>query len=366
MDNHNHDHEEVNLDGISYEVEKLTSSEIKLKVKVGGNHYTEAHNAAYKVLAAETTVAGFRPGKAPRNLIEARLGPRLLEETLNVLLPRVTTKVVSKEKLTPLNTVKYDLTKFTLDGDIEYSAEFSILPEVELPDFAKISGEKPKVNVEDSEVDELFTRLKSEIIAEQKAKEDTAERENDKEGEAELKEEAVEIDWSKELGMPEVKTEDEVRAKLKANILSRKESEAEDQYNTDIVKKVIESSKIGAPAPLVAQLISAKEGDYRKRIEDLGLKFEDFLKLQKTDLAKLQETWKADAEFQVQTDVLFVTVAKTYELKVMAEDIDTEIAKIEDPKLKADYDSPQGREYIASTLLRQKALQKILGLVKKA
>src|SRR5699024_8589874 len=105
---------------------------------------------AYKSLAGQVNIPGFRPGKAPAKLLEARIGrPAVLEQVVNDMIPARYSEAVDEHELKGLAQPEIEVTK-TEDGDfVEFTAEADARPEITLPTFSELS-----VTVETPETDD--------------------------------------------------------------------------------------------------------------------------------------------------------------------------------------------------------------------
>ena len=151
-------------------------------------------------------------------------------------------------------------------------------------------------------------------------------------------------------------TVEELKNILRKQLMDQKKSLAVNKQVQEVIDKVIKDAKISAPAKLVDQEVHKKEHNYGHRIEQLGLKVEDFLKTQNKTLEELRKGWREEAERQIQTDLLLFEIAKVNKLKVENEEVTSEITAITDEKLKAQYDTYDGRAYVSGIILQQKAL----------
>jgi trigger factor len=354
-----------------YKITDLEDSRKQLEIKVEAPALVAAMDKAYKKLSAEVEIPGFRPGKAPRNLVEAKLGARLYEEAINDLIPQITAMVMMETKLNPLDYAEYSVKKVSKDEGLEYTASFTAMPEVKIPDFSKIDVKREEPEVSEKEIEESFQRLKKSIVEKEEEGKSTGDDDSDSGSDSEKtkgqkeskkewkKEKEVKIDWAKELLDEAIKTEEDVRERIKEIILQKKKEEKENEFVDNLVRKAIEKAEIKAPKNIVAAEAESMEKQYKERIEKLGMKVEDFLKTQQTDLDTMRENWRKDAEFKISTDLLFSAIASKHGLKVETADVDAELAKVTDEKTKSQYSTEQGRNYISSVLLRQRALQKL-------
>ena len=155
------------------------------------------------------------------------------------------------------------------------------------------------------------------------------------------------------LGMDTVaKLEEQIKHQLE----HQKKHLAEDKKVQDMLDEAIKLSKIKVPQAIVDEEIERQEADYKARIEQLGLKLEDFLKAQKTSLDELKKTWNESAEKRIATELLLFEIVKVEKIQVTQEELSREIASIQDPKMKEEYASEAGQRFVMSVILQQKAI----------
>ncbi|MDO5076141.1 trigger factor [Corynebacterium sp.] len=157
-------------------VEHLNDTRVKLTVEVSFDEMKPEFDQAYEAIAQQISIPGFRKGKAPRQLIEARVGRGpVLEQVLNDVVPSRYEQALEEHKLVALGAPTWDLSKVE-DGEyIEFVAETDIRPEITVPDFAEISVEVPAIEVSDedlvAELDRLRSRFASLVEVERAAQE---------------------------------------------------------------------------------------------------------------------------------------------------------------------------------------------------
>lgn len=133
-------------------VEKLSETRVKLTVEVPFSELDNEIKNAYQAIAGQINIPGFRPGKAPRQLIDARVGRGpILEQVVNDMLPSRYEAAVAENDLNPLGQPDIEITKLE-DGElVEFTAAVDVRPEITVPDFSAISVEVPAL--QDSEED---------------------------------------------------------------------------------------------------------------------------------------------------------------------------------------------------------------------
>src|SRR5437016_5230446 len=95
-------------------------------------------------LASRAKIEGFRPGRAPRALVEARLGPAVLrEEVVETMVPDVIRQALDKESIDPIDNPDVEVLEFERGKPAKLKATISVMPAVDLGDMDKIKVEPP-------------------------------------------------------------------------------------------------------------------------------------------------------------------------------------------------------------------------------
>ena len=145
-------------------VEQQSATRVKITVEVPFDELKPEFDKAHEALSQQVQIPGFRKGKAPAKLIEARVGRGpILEQVLNEMVPSRYGQAVEEHDLKVIGQPEVDVTKLE-DGDVvEFTAEVDVRPEIELPDFSDISVEVDALKADDeavqSELDNLLARF---------------------------------------------------------------------------------------------------------------------------------------------------------------------------------------------------------------
>ena len=279
----------------TFEKKKTADEQTELTIKVNKERFLSEKAKAYKKLSANIAVPGFRPGKGPDNLLEAKLGTSLYEETVNKLIPQITLEVLQAEKLNPLSQIKYQLKKATNEEGLEYTATFVELPQIKLADFKRIKPKTEEVKVTEAEVDKTIDQL---VGINRKRKQQGAEKEHDhdhdhghdhkhehaKKDESPKAAASISSAQEKKITDAEVKelglgfdTVEKLREELKKRIEQEKKIDQESRKLEGIIAEAVKMSDVKVPKALIQSEADRHEHDYTHKVEDLGLKLEDFL-----------------------------------------------------------------------------------------
>ncbi|WJY68621.1 trigger factor [Corynebacterium auris] len=146
-------------------VDKLSETRVKLTVNVPFDELGNEIDQAYAAIAQQVTIPGFRRGKAPRQLIDARFGRGpILEQVVNDMLPSRYEQAVLENELNPIGQPEVDVTKIEDKDFVEFTAEVDVRPEIEVPDFSAISVTVPAISVTDEDVDADLEDLRARFV----------------------------------------------------------------------------------------------------------------------------------------------------------------------------------------------------------
>jgi trigger factor len=143
-------------------VEVLSPTRVRLDVEVAYSEF-EAHVAnAYKKVASQVNIPGFRKGKIPASMIDQRVGRgTVIDEAINSALPEFYGQAAREHKVAVIGRPEVDVKEFVDNEKLVFAVEVDVRPEVVLPDFSKITIEVDDVKVEDSDVDEQIESLRT-------------------------------------------------------------------------------------------------------------------------------------------------------------------------------------------------------------
>ena len=138
---------------------KLTTS-VEITVNFDRDDLEPARLKALTKLAQGMKIAGFRKGKAPANLVEQHVDPNeLSSQTLDIAIRSSLPKIFEKEKITPISMPHVNVTKYIPGEMAEFTVEADILPEVKLGDYKKLKTKPEKVEIKDSDVNDVLQRI---------------------------------------------------------------------------------------------------------------------------------------------------------------------------------------------------------------
>ena len=142
-------------------VETLSPTRAKLTVEVPFEELKPSLDAAYKKIAQQINVPGFRKGKVPPMVIDRQVGrAAVLDEAINNALPQLYVQALQEAALQPLAQPEIEITKFEDNETLEFSAEVDVRPEITLPEYDGLEVTVDDVAVTDEDVEEQVKNLR--------------------------------------------------------------------------------------------------------------------------------------------------------------------------------------------------------------
>lgn len=142
-------------------VKKLSDTKVELTISLGSEELSAAEQVALTKMAADVKVPGFRKGKVPASVAAKHVNPvALQEQTLDNALSKAVAEAFMAEKIQALDRPAVDVKKFVPGQELEFTAEVEIIPPVKLGNYKKLKAKRQAVKVEDSEVEEIITRMR--------------------------------------------------------------------------------------------------------------------------------------------------------------------------------------------------------------
>ncbi|EPD31970.1 trigger factor [Propionimicrobium lymphophilum ACS-093-V-SCH5] len=144
--------------------EQINPTRAKLTVEIPFADLEPSIKQAYKNIANQVNIPGFRKGKVPARLIDQRFGRGVvLEEAINKYLPESYAEAVRENDVHPLGQPEIDIKELDDGNKVVYTAELDVRPDFDLPDFSKIKVEVPAIKVDDDLVNERVDMLRTQF-----------------------------------------------------------------------------------------------------------------------------------------------------------------------------------------------------------
>ena len=142
------------------EVERQPGSVSKLQIELPPKEVEKEWDAIANSFARFAKIPGYRPGKAPRAVIDKRFRKEIQDELTKKLVSKSYHEAVEQEHLRVASLTNIEDIQFGEDKSMRFRATVVIAPEFELPDYKKIPVQLPDTKVSDAEIEEALERLR--------------------------------------------------------------------------------------------------------------------------------------------------------------------------------------------------------------
>ena len=142
-------------------VETLSPTRAKLTVEVPFEELKPSLDAAYKTIAQQINVPGFRKGKVPPTVIDRQVGrDAVLDQAINEILPQKYVEALQENSLEPVAQPEIEVTRLEDNEALEFTAEVEVKPEITLPDYEGIEAQVEDIELTDVDVEEQVQALR--------------------------------------------------------------------------------------------------------------------------------------------------------------------------------------------------------------
>jgi len=135
---------------LSVKTEPLPKSQVGMTIEVPADMVDATYEKVLNRLASRSKLEGFRPGRAPRALVEARIGPAALrEEVVEAIVPEVIRQALQEKSIDPIDNPDVEVVELERGRPAQLKATVTVMPEVTLADASSLNVAIPSVEVTD-------------------------------------------------------------------------------------------------------------------------------------------------------------------------------------------------------------------------
>jgi trigger factor len=143
------------------EIKILSDCKREIELEIETEEVTKEFERIVAQLSTRTKVPGFRPGKAPKNLIKQRFYPEIKDSLINSLVPKALNSEFKAQNLNPVGMPVINDLYFKEGEPLRIKAQFEILPAFKLPEYKKIKVKKKNISVLEQEINQSLEELQS-------------------------------------------------------------------------------------------------------------------------------------------------------------------------------------------------------------
>ncbi|MFH0943126.1 MAG: trigger factor [Candidatus Beckwithbacteria bacterium] len=280
----------------------LPKKTFQLEFSVPWDQVKKTYDQVLNQLTKTAKIEGFRPGKAPKDMVEKSIDKgKLYGEVINQLLPLSYAQAISQHQIKPAVSPKITIIKAEENQPWQFKAVSCELPEFKLGDYtASAKGALAKSKL-----------------------------------------------WTPDKGDPTKKQDKELTATQKLNLISQ---------------ALITDTKIELPDLLIETETNRLLAKLLDQIQKLGLTIDQYAASNNKTIDQLKTEYHLTAENTLKLELILQAIAQDKKFKVEDKDIDALINASGDEKVKKQLQSPSERAYLASILKKRQAIDYLLSL----
>ena len=142
-------------------IKVLSGCKREIELDIDADKVMKEFNEIVARFSSQAKIRGFRPGKAPRDLIKQKFYPELKESLINSLVPKALNSELKAQNINPVGMPVVNDLHFKEGEPLRFKVQFEVWPEFELPVYKKIKVKQKKITVEPQEIENSLENLRS-------------------------------------------------------------------------------------------------------------------------------------------------------------------------------------------------------------
>src|SRR5437867_688717 len=314
---------------VSVVTERLPKSQVGMSIEVPAEVVDATYDRVLNRLASRAKIEGFRPGRAPRALVEARVGPAALrEEVVEAMVPEVVQQALVKESIDPID-----------NPDVEVlELERGRPAKVSVPD----SYSEPQLAGKDATIRVTVRGVKEKVLP------------------------PLDDELAKSLTSGKQETAEAYRQAVREDLEESAKSLEKMEREQAVVKALVDASAVEVPDSLIERELTSELESLERTLNRQGMKLDRYLQYLGKNLEQWMEGQRPDAEARLKVDLVLAEFARREGLDPSDEDVleFLEQQADQDEELKGQVgelkQSASARSYFRSRLRRRRVLDRLL------
>lgn len=304
-------------------IERLADSQAAIEGELTLEFLNELRPAALKALGESVKMDGFRPGNVPEAVLVKHVGEmRVLEEVAELALGREYGNILRELKLSPVGRPQVSITKLAPGIPLAFKITVTLEPEFELPDYKKLAKSVARAEVAEA------TEAEADAVIEEIEKHK----------------------WD-----PKLKEGENLRDKVKENLMLEKRHRAQELRRLQIVESLVKETKLEVPKVMVESELDRMLAQFRGDVESHGMKWEEYVKSINKSEEDIKKEWREKAEARVKAELIMMKIAEVEKLEPSTEELEREAEHLLSHH--KDADPLRVRLYVYHMMKTQKVLE---------
>lgn len=347
---------------ITKNIQKQPKSIVEVTITVPWTDLQTTWDQTLNRMAQDVELSGFRKGTAPLPMVEKQLGTRLQDEVLKTAMPNFLIEALKGTDIIPIDYPKYDLLSFVKGSQLQFKATVTNRPHVSVGNYKTIKAIRPTPKpVTEEEVnkviDDLYKRWKERQSRDKSQNSGQAGSINFQGGNITLptngQTSGPDDAFAKAMGAT---TLSDLRGKIRKDLEANVSYNNELDYEEAILQEVEKLTTVEIPEILIQDELNRMLVSLQRRVADMGLLLDDYLKGQNKTLEQLKNEWRIQAEKNVRMELGLADIARMENVVISDAELQAEIGKIQDAKVKAQFEAQEPKLHLRHALRQTRTL----------
>lgn len=365
---------------------KQPKAQVEVQITVPWTDIQTTYDATLARMSAEVEVPGFRKGQVPSSMAEQALGRKLEDEVLKVVMPNALIEALNGTTVVPIDYPQYQVVSFQKNGELKFAAKLTERPIITVGDYKTIKVPKPNLKqVTEEEVnkviDELYRRWKVKNSQSQPSahhpSDGTGQQSSDS-GQSQGAAGSMNFNQTATPAQPQADAAgpndafaqavgaanlSDLKTKIKADLENESKYNSELDYEEAILQEVEKITTVDIPEILIQDELNRMLVSLQRSVTERGLLLDEYLKSQNKTVEALKAEWRPQAEKNVKMELGLSEVARIEGVNIADEELQAEIDKIQDQRVKAQFVQDEPKMHLRHALRQTKTLNLLKGLV---
>lgn len=356
---------------VSKQIQRLPKSIVEVTITVPWVDVSPRFNEVVSKVNQDLELPGFRKGQAPLELVEQKASNQIQQEFLKLVMPQSLVEALSGTDVVPIDYPQYQIVSYAKGSDLTFKARVSERPKVSVGDYKTVKASRPEIKaVTDEEVqkiiDDLFKRWQAKNpptastlpTGPAGSLNFTSPSPSEPTNQPQIS--APSDEFAKAMGAQSL---DDLKKKIKEDLESEAKYNNELDYEENILQEVEKITTVDLPEVLIQDELNRMLVSLQRRVADMGLLLEDYLKGQGKTLEGIKSEWRLQAEKNVKMELGLAEIARIENVSISDAELIAEIDKIQDNKMKQQFEAEEPKMHLRHALRQTKTLNLLKTLV---
>lgn len=309
-------------------------------------------------MSQDTELPGFRKGQAPLDMVEQKVSAQLQQEVFKTVMPQALIDALQGTNIVPIDYPKYEIVGFQKGQGLNFKALVTERPAVKVGSYKGIKVQKPQLKqISDQDVDKVI----SDLFKRWKARNpQVSQPTQDQPPSQPQSSDSPDDNFAKAVGAQSLV---DLKQKIRADLENEAKYNNELDYEEAILQEVEKLTEVDVPEILVQDELNRMLVSLQKRVADMGLLLDDYLKGQNKTIDQLKNEWRPQAEKNVRMELGLSDIARQENVNISDAELQAEIDKIQDARIKQQFEAQEPRLHLKHALRQTKTLNLLKGLV---